>query len=130
MNIPNDKQFEIASLILETEDIKENNWTVCSFVFEFGEGHISNSGFLYNGDEVTPATAKIKNHPVLIGDTLLALCEFIHNECGHKFVQLLFQMENETKRFKIYFEFDDNKRWKITPSNMFEMREKLRPVFN
>ncbi|ELR64582.1 hypothetical protein C942_02395 [Photobacterium marinum] len=39
-------------------------------------------------------------------------------------------MEFETKRFKIDFEFDDAKRWAITPGNMLEMREKLRPQFD
>ena len=39
-------------------------------------------------------------------------------------------MDNKTKRFKIDFEFDDPTRWAITPNNMFEMREKLRPKFD
>lgn len=130
MNIPSEKLIEIAKLFLECQRVKENQWTEFSFVFEFGEGHISNSGFLYNGDDVIPATAKIKDYPVLLGDTLLTLRELVYKECGHNFIQLLFQMESKTNRFKVDFEFDDPKRWKITPSNMFEMREKLRPVFN
>ncbi|KLV04006.1 hypothetical protein ABT56_15355 [Photobacterium aquae] len=128
--IPDEKLIELASLFLETKDVKDNDWTECCFVFEFGEGHVSNSGYLYDGDEVTPAIASIECYPVLLGYKLLELRELIYSECGHKFIQLLFQMENKTKRFKIDFEFDDPKRWAITPCNMFEMRERLKPVFD
>ncbi|ELR64583.1 hypothetical protein C942_02396 [Photobacterium marinum] len=42
--------------------MKENPWTELAFVFEFDEGHVSNSGYLYNGDAIRPATAKLKIH--------------------------------------------------------------------
>ena len=130
MNIEDNVLNEIATLFLRCKKVKENPWTECVFVFEFGEGHISNSGFLYNEDDIRPATASIDEEKLLLGDTLSVLRDSIYKQCGHKFNQLLFQMENETKRFKIDFEFDDPKRWAITPSNMFEMREKLRPRFD
>ena len=96
---------------------------------KFGDGHVSNSGFLYNKESIRPATASIEDDRLLIGDTLLELREKIYQQCGEKFNQLLFQMENETKRFKIDFEFDDPERWVVTPNNMLEMRKKLRPEF-
>ncbi|MGF1691102.1 hypothetical protein [Photobacterium kagoshimensis] len=129
MNIANDDLMNIAQLFLRTEDVNDYEWECCAFVFEFGEGHISNSGFLYNGQKVIPATADIDGERLLLGDTLMALREDIFKQCGHKFIQLLFQMENETKRFKIDFEFDDATRWAITPATMFDMREKLKPNF-
>jgi len=130
MNISDETLMEIAQLFLRCRKVKENPWTEFAFVFELGQGHISNSGFLYNEDKVRPATASIEEEKLLLGDALMALREDIFKECGHKFNQLLFQMENETKRFKIDFEFDDPTRWAITPNNMFEMREKLRPKFD
>ena len=130
MNIKDETLIEIAGLFLRCKKVEENPWTEFVFVFEFGEGHISNSGFLYNGEKVRPATASIEDEQLLLDNTLEQLREEIYQQCGDKFNQLLFQMENETKRFKIDFEFDDPKRWTITPSNMFEMREKLRPKFD
>jgi len=119
--------MNIAELFLRCKKVLENTWTEFTFVFEFGEGHISNSGFLYTGDKVRPATASIEEDRLLLGNTLEQLREDIYQQCGKKFNQLLFQMENETKHFKIDFEFDDQKRWVITPNNMLAMREKLRP---
>jgi hypothetical protein len=130
MKIADDKLHEIAQLVLQCEDVLSFQWTELVFVFEFGEGHVSNSGFLYDGREVTPATASIAQEKLRLRNSLEALREDIFLQCGDKFNQLLFQMENETKRFKIDFDFDDPKRWAITPSNMFEMREKLRPKFD
>lgn len=130
MNIEDRTLTDIVELFLRCKKVKENPWTELAFVFEFGDGHISNSGFLYNGDSVRPATASIDEEKLLLGDTLSALREDIYQQCGHKFNQLLFQMENETKRFKIDFEFDDPTRWAITPSTFFDMREKLRPKFD
>jgi len=37
----------IAQLFLRTKDINKNEWEKCTFVFELGEGCVSNSGFLY-----------------------------------------------------------------------------------
>ncbi len=62
MNIPNEKLINIVLLFLECKKVKENPWTELAFVFEFDEGHVSNSGYLYNGDAIRPATAKLKIH--------------------------------------------------------------------
>lgn len=130
MNIKDETLAEIAKLFLRCEDVIDNPWTELVFVFEFYEGCTSNSGFLYNGNKIRPACASIEDNELLLDNKLKKLREDIYEQCGHKFNQLLFQMENETKRFKIDFEFDDPERWAITPASFFEMREKLRPNFN
>ena len=129
MNIKDEVLMDIAQLFLRCSDLIDYEWKQVTFVFELGEGCTSNSGFLYDGEVITPAAASIEDEQLLLDNTLEQLREDIYQQCGEKFNQLLFQMENETKRFKIDFEFDDPKRWAISPSNMFEMREKLRPKF-
>jgi hypothetical protein len=54
----------------------------------------------------------------------------VEEKFGHKFKQLLIQMEQESGRIKIDFEFDDPKRWNMGPSNYIKMREELRPQFD
>ncbi|AZN34771.1 MULTISPECIES: hypothetical protein [unclassified Pseudoalteromonas] len=130
MNIKDEALMDIAQLFLRCSDLIDYEWKEVTFVFEFGEGCTSNSGFLYDGEEITPAAASIEDEQLLLDNTLEQLREDIYQQCGEKFNQLLFQMENETKRFKVDFEFDNPNRWAITPSNMFEMREKLRPKFD
>ncbi|MCL6272218.1 hypothetical protein M3P05_20050 [Sansalvadorimonas sp. 2012CJ34-2] len=121
--------MEIGSMILRCEDVIEHNWDSLSFVFDLSDGHIANSGFIYIGNEVVPATAEIDSHPLLLDDQIIAFRKLVADQCGQNFKQLLVQMENNSKRIKIDFEFDDSSRWSITPSRLKEMREKLRPVF-
>ncbi|WP_370981212.1 hypothetical protein [Agaribacterium sp. ZY112] len=120
---------EISSLVLRCKDVVANDWDGLTFVFDVADGHIANSGFLYSGDKIRPATARIKEEPLLLSGTIKEFRQVVANECGEKFKQLLIQIEKESGHFKIDFEFDDAKRWAIVPSKMKEMREALRPKF-
>lgn len=42
MNIKQDTLMSIAELFLRCKKVQENKWTEFTFVFEFGEGHMSN----------------------------------------------------------------------------------------
>ncbi|TLX50345.1 hypothetical protein CWC31_11885 [Pseudoalteromonas ruthenica] len=130
MNIPQERLQYIADLFLRCKKVKENPWTELAFVFEFNDGHMANSGFLYNGDAIRPATARIEEDMLLLSDTLREFREEVYEQCDWRFIKMLFQMESETGRFKIDFEFEDKSRWEIHPGNMMEMREELRPHFD
>ncbi|WP_157576220.1 hypothetical protein [Pseudoalteromonas sp. SW0106-04] len=130
MNIPTERLQYIADLFLRCEDVAENLWTAFTFVFEFNDGHMANSGFIYNAEAVRPASAEIEDDPLLLDDTLLEFREEVYEQCDWRFIKMLFQMESETGRFKIDFEFEDKSRWEIHPGNMMEMREQLRPHFD
>ncbi|MGK0272688.1 MAG: hypothetical protein ACI88H_003361 [Cocleimonas sp.] len=129
MNIDNEKVLEIAKCILQCEDLIQNEWDEVTFVFDVAEGHVANSGFLYNEDKIRPVTASIEEQPLLVRDKVVGLRELIFKDCGHKFKQLLFQMESKTNRFRIDFEFDDENRWAIKPAKIKEMRVLLKPNF-
>ena len=129
MNIDNEKVLEIAKCILQCDDVIDNEWHELTFVFDIAEGHIANSGFLYHEDKIRPAVADIEDQPILLEDKIVELRELVFKECGHKFKQLLFQMESKTNRFKIDFEFDDATRWAISPAKIKEMRVLLKPNF-
>ncbi|WP_022945452.1 hypothetical protein [Pseudoalteromonas ruthenica] len=130
MNIPAERLQYIADLFLRCNKVGQNPWTELAFVFEFSEGHVANSGFLYNGEAVRPASASIEEEPLLLRDTLREFREEVYEQCDWRFIKMLFQMESETGRFKIDFEFEDKSRWEIHPGNMMEMREQLRPHFD
>jgi len=130
MKIDDKYIVEIGGLTLKCKDVVENKWKELTFIFDVAEGHIANSGFLYNGDKVRPASARIKENPLLLNEKINELRDKVYEESGHYFKQLLIQMENETNRIKIDFEFDDPQRWTIKPAKSQEMREKLRPKFD
>jgi len=130
MNIDDKHILKISELILRCRKIIENDWGLVSIVYDVGEGHSANSGFLYNGNKIRPVSVGIDGEPTLLSNNILEFQEEVHKECGHKFKQLLIQMEKETGRIKIDFEFDDPDRWAIKPSKIKEMREALRPDFS
>jgi predicted nucleotidyltransferase len=130
MNIDSKYIFEIVHVILMSEDVKENNWESLSFVFDVADSHIANSGFLYTEDKIRPAVADIDHDPLILDDKIIELREKVFEQCNAKFKQLLIQMEKGSGRIKIDFEFDNPSRWSITPANMKQIREELRPYFN
>ena len=121
---------EIGELILTSPDLQENDWESFSLVYDIGEGHTANSGFLYDNKSIAPFFAESENDPMEIDNQILALQQEIQLTTGHKFKQLLIQMEKNTNKIKIDFEFDNPNRWSITPANMKEMKELLRPKFD
>ncbi|WP_370981219.1 hypothetical protein [Agaribacterium sp. ZY112] len=129
MKTKNEYVQEIAGLILQCKKVIENEWEQLVFVFDTADGHVANSGFLYNRGKVRPVSAGIESSPLLLSDTIIELRQAVAVECGDKFKQFLIQMDKESGRFKIDFEFDDANRWTIVPSKMKEMREALRPKF-
>ncbi len=130
MNINDKYVYDIGELILQCEDVVDSHWQLLSVVYDTGEGHTANSGFLYTEDEISPISVSIPGQRFLLRNTILEFRDVVYEETGHKFKQLLIQMEKETGRIKIDFEFDDPDRWAIKPSKLKEMREALRPQFD
>ena len=129
MNIDDKFVMDIGKSILCCKKVVENDWDSLVFVFDAAEGHIANSGFLYSLDSVRPASARIESDPMLLNNQIRDLREKIFDQCNAKFRQMLVQMESQSGRIKIDFEFDDPSRWTIKPSNIKQMREELRPNF-
>lgn len=121
---------KIGELILRCKKVVANEWESLTFVFDVAEGHMANSGFLYNGDNIRPASAGIDGEPMLLDDTIMAFRAAVADEYGHHFKQLLVQMEKATGRINIDFEFEGATRWRIVPARLKEMRESLRPQFD
>ena len=121
---------EIASLVLKSEDVLDNTWAQAAFVFDVRSGAISNSGFLYSGEKIIPAIADIEGEPLLLDNKIVELQRTIEAECQQNFKQLLVQLDNESGRFKIEFEFDSFDRWSFNPSNYAKIKQDIRPQFH
>ena len=121
---------EIGSLILRCEDSLEESWDTLSVVFDLGNGYISNSGFMYERDNIIPMIADIEDDPMVLDNKIHKFQAAVEEKFGHKFKQLLIQMEQESGRIKIDFEFDNPKRWNMDPSNYIKVQEELRPQFD
>lgn len=119
----------IGELLLRCKKVKQNPWQSLSLVYDTDEGHTANSGFLYQEGNTRPFSARIEDSPTLLRDTVLDLRQVIYEETGKQITQLLIQMESESGKLKIDFDFEKPGKWSIEPSNFKQMRESLRPSF-
>lgn len=127
----NNKTEDISNLakeVMNARNLEGIDWESLTVVADLGEGHFSQSGFLYleNG-EIEPFTVKCAERRAF-SNSCKTLASTIFNECNSKPVQLLIQLKSGG-RIKIDFEFDNANRWTIVPSRLKEMREELRPRF-
>lgn len=132
MNIDPKYIQELGMFLLRCDSIVDHpGWSALSIVFDINEGHMASSGFIYVGDKIIPASASFESldDKKALSNEIRELQNAIYEACGHKFVQLLIQMNAEGK-INIDFEFDNPKRWNMGPANYRAMREQLRPVFN
>jgi hypothetical protein len=120
---------EIGKEILNAKGLMNREWSSLSLVIDLGEGHFAQSGYLYTQTDVDPFTAITAERRKL--STLCnELKDVIKEESDSNIKQLLVQIRNDDSQMKINFEFENANRWSITPSNMVEMKEMLKPVFD
>jgi|SRR5690554_209732 len=130
MNELNQYISEIALLISQADDLRDNKWDYVTIVYDISDGYTASSGFLYIGDDVEPTTSRNSNDKKSLPNKMNEFRDAMAEQTGKKFKQLLIQMERETGRIKIDFDFDKGNKWTIVPSRLKEMREELRPKFD
>lgn|SRR5690554_1393083 len=121
---------DIGNLIPKADKPSNYDWDLLTIVYDIVDGHSANSGFLYIGDEVIPTGVRISDDKFAISNKIREFRDAMAEQTGKKFKQLLIQMERETGRIKIDFDFDKGNKWTIVPSRLKEMREELRPKFD
>jgi len=130
MNNLNHYVIAIGEMVLRSEDPQKYDWELISIVYDISDSHSANSGFLYFGNKVIPTVIGINGEPMAIANKIREFRNAMAEQTGKKFKQLLIQMERETGRIKIDFDFDKGNKWTIVPSRLKEMREELRPKFD
>lgn len=130
MNDLNHYIVELGRLIPLADRPSDYNWDQIAIVYDIVDGHSAHSGFLYVGDKIIPTGIRISNDKFAISNKIREFRDAMAEQTGKKFKQLLIQMERETGRIKIDFDFDKGNKWTIKPSRLQEMREELRPKFD
>jgi|GEM_PF-2039631 len=125
----NEIVFDIARDVMEAKNLIDLKWDKVAVVVDLNDGHFAQSGFIYLADEVEPCTVKTADRKLFSNDCR-RLQSSILEETGKTVRQMLIQVERNTGKIKIDFEFDNPARWSIGPGNMKEMREALRPKFD
>jgi hypothetical protein len=120
---------EIGKEVLRAKDLLDNDWDSLSLVVDLSNGHFAQSGYLYTSRDTVPFTA-ITPERRKLSQLCNDLKGQIQEESDSSIKQMLIQIRYQDSKMKIDFEFDNVSRWAITPSNMNEMKEALRPSFD
>lgn len=122
---------ELGELILQSKRVLEyDNWNCLTVVYDVTDGSMSNSGFIYIEDKIIPISTKIESDSRAIINKIREFRAALAEKTGKKFKQLLVQMENETGRIRVEFDFDKGNTWRFIPSRLKEIKEELRPKFD
>lgn len=116
---------EIALMIAQDEKYVDREWDAMSLVAIVTDTSVDMTGFSYvAGEKPKPGTPR--NGDIM--DQLVQFRQLTRRGGSAPWKAVLIQIAKQEMRIDVAFEYDDAQRWKVTPSNLARMREKLRPL--
>ena len=113
---------------IDGPDVDWENWESMAIVISsYGGRFNSASGYTYSPDGTISAVAA---RPSKVLPAVDAYVSGYFKPDEKLPVMLLVQFDKKSGKYSILFEDTDETRWKITPKNYQELREKLRPNFD
>jgi hypothetical protein len=116
---------KIAKEIAASERL-DPAWKSLSMVFTFDDGSLSNFGYYYTGDGPSDWSA-FSSRSDQLNDDLIELRQVMKDESKASWHQGLFQLLRERREMTFEFTYDGETRWKVTPGNLDQMVQTLRP---
>jgi hypothetical protein len=115
---------EIGAAIVQSPRIAALDWQHLVLVANVEQSHSTLSGFSYDSSG--------KSRPVSPGgmetlDKIGALREAMRTDALEPWIQCLIRIQRDTGKIAVDFEYEDPSRWAITPANVRQMAEQLRP---
>ena len=101
-------------------------WKSLSVVFTFDDSSLSNFGYCYTGEGRNDWRAFSSTSDEL-DDDLIKLREVMKAESKAEWRQGLFQLVRDTREIKFEFTYDGETRWVVTPGNLDQIVQALRP---
>ncbi len=123
--MPADRMLlEAARLIYVDPAYANENWESTAIVFDFVNGMQSMYGYIYRADDSWKSELPNGDEPM---DQMLALQAAMEKQTGKKWHRALIHIWRDTGKMNVTFEYDDPKRWTISPANLEESVNALRP---
>jgi len=121
-------EHNIGLEVLESKALIEKDWKALSLVVDLGEASFAQSGFLYFNDGSESFTAISKQRRRL-SNLCKELKGLMWSEFSITVSQMLIQLERDTTKINIEFDDSANGKWTITPSNIDDIKNEIRPNF-
>lgn len=104
-----------------------DDWESLAMVIDFRDGRLGGThGYTYSPDG---AVAAVASRPSGIEPAVTAYTESYYKPGEPLPVQILVQFDRATGTYETTFEDTDPTRWQVTPANIKEIAEKLKPSF-
>ncbi len=116
---------EIGFLIVGNPRLSALGWHHLVFVANMESGRSRMSGFAY-APGGTPRPATPDDMEVI--NRISALRNVMTRESGRPWSVCLIRVQRHPARIAVDFEYDDAARWTITPANVRQMAEALKPL--
>lgn len=122
---PTDLVHEVGRLIVQDKQINSHPWQSLALVIVL-DGASSMSGYVYDAEG--RSTPELPDNNEIFG-----ACKRLRdamqqdNPTKQPWKAALFQIRRPDMKATFQFEYDDPRRWKVTPRNFTTMPEELRP---
>ncbi|CAB3861366.1 hypothetical protein [Achromobacter deleyi] len=116
----------IAREIAHSDELAGIDWVEVTAVFGVdGDGDVNESyGYAYDRAGQPHAVAFLEDP---IEREVQRYREWLRPQADKGFIKMLFQFNRDTRRANADFEYDDPRRWQVTPANIDTITETLRP---
>ncbi len=119
-----DLVHQIGGAILRRANSDGEEWDYAGWVFETRDGSsYGGEVFRYNGNTRITLDMGLEQRPT--GQAFFRLREITAGDDGKPWIKCLAAVRRADKALRIYFEFQDEKRWRITPANTENARQIL-----
>ncbi|MEM9625300.1 MAG: hypothetical protein AAGA21_03640 [Pseudomonadota bacterium] len=117
---------EIGRAVLLDERYRNEDWSGIALVGSFAHGRESMHGYVYRTDGSWTGCIPADPEDDIL-DKMLDLKRVMAEEKGAVCHQCLVQVSRTKQDVNVKFEYDDPQRWSVTPANLEQMVETLRP---
>lgn len=117
---------EIGKAIVLDERFQADDWSGIALVGNFSGGREGLHGYAYQADGSWSGRIPADPDDAIL-DMMLDLKRMMEEKEGTAWYQCLVQVSRAEQRVNIKFEYDDPERWSVTPANLEQKVEELKP---
>lgn len=126
--MPGDVTADLIRALVENMRGARDDWASLAIVIDLSARRISGThGYAYSPDGSTSAVA---SRPSGIAPAVEAYLDSRYTPDQEPPAKILVQFDRSSGKYEVTFEDDDVTRWKVTPANIEQISEELRPHFD